>query len=175
VQERAGLFLVPLVCALGVLAAVAAAAENGRPPEAKLRISGETHRISPWSFSWTRRTRDGGCQASITDGFPTWRPVGRVAHLHARPRIVLARPQRPGRVSAKASGRLSHRGHLIGANRLDVDLEPRRRGGRTVAWVATIPIKVPAIRYVDVHAHWHADERCAGSREVFLDFKLERR
>ena len=165
--------MLPVAVAVALFGGSAAASDSG-PPDADIRVGGKPLNLSPWTFSWTHETDEGGCVYSIGDGFPTWKPVGKVEHLHARPRIVLHDRARPRQVILRTSGRLREAGYLLAPNRLDTELQPRRRGGETVAWVVKFAIKVPLVRYVDAFVAWPDAGRCRGDRLASFDFKLKR-
>jgi hypothetical protein len=172
VRFRAGLIFFVLAVTTMSLAA-ASRARDDIPPKLHVRLGGEATKLTSWS-STDVFDHGGSCSTLFADGVPTWRPVIAVDHRHAAPRLVFHSPQRPTRISVDASTTL-RQGFLSDPKRLDVDLQPRRRHGRRVAWIGAFRIGVPHRRFVNVSAAWRDPRACTPAREeASWDFELTR-
>lgn len=155
-----------------LIAATGAWAHDHRVPRANLRVNEQVKRLHPWSVSWVSGTSQ-GCAHLNADGVPDFRPRAEVDHRHSRPRIVFHKEQKPRRVNALASRRLSDDGYLANGRNLDVDLRPRRRDGHRV-WVARLATTVRHRLFVDLTVRWRDQEGCGDSESAHWDFRLKR-
>lgn len=147
-------------------------AHQHRVPGVKLRVNGQTKWLQPWSTTWSRQTGPNECVTQVGDGIPNFRPKVEVDHLHAKPRIVFRKRQRPRRVRAYADDRVSN-GYPYDGKALDLTLRPRQRRGDRRVWVAKLQATVEDTLFVNVNARWQDRDSCGGGNASW-DFALIR-
>ncbi len=165
-----------LVLALAAAAALgsgaAAHAHDHQVPHAIVHVNKQVKQPHLWSSTWERRTGPNECVAQVGDGVPDFRPKVEVDHLHAKPRIVFRKKQRPRGVRVLTADHLRN-GYLARSDRRNVSLRKSHRQGRRV-WIARFRVRVSERLFIDVEANWQDVEGCGGNQSASWSFRLRR-
>ena len=155
---------------LQLLAPMAASAGGGpKLPRVSVSAQGERRPAGLISYNENEPTPEGGCSSAIADGFGVVREPVPVSAGRVRARLLVGKPERPDLVRVRIWRHVDEDGYPIGEGHvIHHRLQPRRRSGRAIAWVALIRPFVSDTVYGELSVTWRDHDSCGPDEGSWL-------